>query len=128
MPACRGISISDLYLLLYDGGVATTGPVLARCGTETLPCPVANITFEFPENQPINANMISGVGVNIDAVAINGNSLSISVSGAKTGAYIPLPVPKQQHTSDNVLVLAIILPISIISIIVLTVYRMKRLQ
>ena len=131
MPTCRGISTASLLLLLGDGTIATTGPVMARCGTLTVPCPAATLTFELSAGTWQQAAEVHGVGVTIDTKTVQGTSMSITVSGAQTGAYIRLPVVAGAGTgtdAEPTLAAIIIAALAVPAAIAGLVFRMHRLS
>lgn len=131
MPTCRGISTeSSLMLLLGDGSIATAGPVMARCGTLTVPCPTAVLAFEMSTIVPQNTD-IHAVGVSIDNKTVHGTSITLTVSGAQTGAYIRMPVVSSAGAgTDAAPALAGIIVASIAVPLMITgmVFRIRRLS
>jgi hypothetical protein len=131
MPLCRGISIeSSMMLLLGDGSIVTAGLVMARCGTPTVPCPTAVLTFEMSTIVPQNVD-IQAVGVTIDNKTVHDTSITLTVSGAQTGAYIQMPVVSSTGTGTDaaptlasIIAASIAVPLMIASMI----FRIRRLS
>ena len=118
MPACRGIATlgGSLVLLVGDGSMAAISPHLARCGTQQVACPTANLTFAIPG---ANSRLwLVGHDVTIGPPTVQETSISVLATGALATAYIPLPVVRPFESSSDsalydIIACSIILPLAI---------------
>lgn len=104
MPLCRGITTgSQIMFLMGDGSLVSSGAILARCGSQTVPCPGSTITFEMSESVDISSGplVLDSKNVDIVSTSVEGNNFVVSVSNARVDAYVRIPVPRSPKETDN---------------------------
>ena len=89
--------------LMGDGSLVSSGAILARCGSQTMPCPQSTITFEMSESVDISSGplVIDSKNVDIVSTTIDGDNFVVVVSNARVDAYVRIPVHKSPEETDN---------------------------